>query len=342
MAQDRSVVAVFVDVRGFTRWSEANEVFINLDAFVTGFLGILKKRFPAPAHTIKPLGDGALIVGHLTGVESRREITALLAKLLVTIAKVETEFDRLCADFGKHVGHAAALKLGWGVVRGKVIEVGDDWAGHNLNKCSRLCGEARPFGLIIDRDDFPDLPREVVLVPQVRRLVGIGEVRVWVTNEIASQFTPRERLRETPEVHVAGTCITEDSRGQIKILLARRAPHRRLFPGLFEGCGGQLRYSEEFDEGVRRHFRQELELDVDVLTGLHTFYVIREANEPVIPGIRFLCKKVGDNEARSENHSELTWVTEEQFRNMSADVFVGNLKHELIELLLRYRDAASH
>jgi class 3 adenylate cyclase/ADP-ribose pyrophosphatase YjhB (NUDIX family) len=339
MTTDMTALVVFTDVRGFTKWSEATEVFANLDRFVTGFLGILRGRFPEPRYELKPLGDGALIVSELPGDLKPREVTKLLSDVWSTIDKIEKDFGKHCQDFSKQVGHAADLRLGWGVVRGKVIRVGDDWAGHNLNKCSRLCSQARPFGLVIDRDDFPELPKSVHgLTSQRLRLEGIGEVSVWVTNEIASKFLPRELIRETPEVHVAGTCITEVDKGGVKLLVARRSLERRLYPGKLEGCGGQLRYSETFSEGLRRHFSQEMNLQVDVLERFHVFYEIREPNEPVIPGIRFLCERVGSKEPWSSNHSELKWITEEEFRGTPAEEFVGDLKQEVLQLLGRYRE----
>ncbi|WP_204072742.1 NUDIX domain-containing protein [Planotetraspora phitsanulokensis] len=341
MAEDASAVVIFVDVRGFTKWAEANEVFINLDNFIGGFLGILRRRFAEESYHLKPLGDGALLLRELPVAQSNREMTALLARILLTIARVEKEFNRHCTDFANRVGHSSELRLGWGIVRGKVLRVGDDWAGHNLNKCSRLCGEARPFGIVIDRDDFPELPRDARgLVEQVRKLRGIGDTPVWVTAEIASQFVPRERLRETPEVHIAGTCFTEDKDQKIRLLLARRSLDRELFPGKLEGCGGQLRYSETFADGLKRHFRSEMNIDVEVLEDLHCLYEIREPGSPIIPGIRFLCKKVGDNSPYSSNHSSLIWVQESEFRTMPSQSFVGNLKQELIDLLDRYRRSA--
>jgi len=177
------------------------------------------------------------------------------------------------------------------------------------------------------------------LVPQVRRLRGIGEVRVWVSSEIATQFIPREQLRESPEVHIAGTCFEEEGPGKLRFLFARRSRDRRLFPGKLEGCGGQLRYSETFVDGVRRHFTQELGLDVEVLADFHRFYVIRESNEPVIPGIRFLCRRVGTNEPSSNNHSELIWLTEKEFHNTPSHDFVDNMKYEVIELVSAYKES---
>src|SRR6266540_4214771 len=343
MTRDMTALVIFTDVRGFTKWAEANEVFANLDHFVTGFLRILRQRFPEPRYELKPLGDGALLVSELSEQLKLREVTSLLSDVLMTIGRVEKDFNKHCEAFYKQVGHSANLRLGWGVVRGKVIRVHDDWAGHNLNKSSRLCGQARPFGIVIDRDDFPELPKSARgLTSRLLRLQGIGEVSVWVTNEIASQFLPRELLRETPEVHVAGTCIDEDKQGVIKMLVARRSLGRRLYPGKFEGCGGQLRYSETFAEGLRRHFSQEFNLDVEVLEPFHAFYAIREPNEPVIPGIRFLCRRVGSNDPSSTNHSELKWVTEEEFRNMPSADFVGNLKHEIVQLVAAYRESGQN
>ncbi|WP_125804049.1 NUDIX domain-containing protein [Actinoplanes sp. ATCC 53533] len=340
MAEDKNVLAIFVDVRGFTKWAEANEVFINLGAFIEGFLQILHTRFPSPKYQIKPLGDGAMLVSEIKEGASPDAITRLLSQLLTTVKRVEADFKGHCRSFAGRVGHTADLTLGWGIVRGKVIKVGDDWAGHNLNKCSRLCGEARPFGIVIDRDDFPQLPRTATgLAPQIRKLRGVGDVPVWVSVEIASQFITRERLRETPEVHVAGTCFYEERPGELMLLFARRSLSRRLFPGKLEGCGGQLANSETFAEGIRRHFRQEFGLDVDVLADIHNFYEIREPNEPVIPGIRFLCRRVGNNQPWSANHSEVQWISEAEFRNMPSDDFTGDLKHSLISLLDKYKAA---
>lgn len=125
----------------------------------------------------------------------------------------------------------------------------------------------------------------------------------------------------------------------MRLLVARRTLERRLYPGKLEGCGGQLRYSGTFAEGVHRHFWQEMNLDVEVLEQFHVFYAIREPNEPVIPGIRFLCRRVGSGEPKSTNHSELKWLTESEFRRMPASEFVGNLKREVIQLLESYKKA---
>jgi hypothetical protein len=126
-----------------------------------------------------------------------------------------------------------------------------------------------------------------------------------------AQFVTRERLRETPEVHVAGLCIDPTSRKGLFLLLAKRAERRKLYGGLIEGCGGQLARSESFPEGVVRHFRMEMGIEVRVFEEVHCFYEIREPDEPLIPGIRFLCERVGDREPHSANHEWVRWVCRE-------------------------------
>ncbi len=84
MTRDMTALVVFTDVRGFTKWAEANEVFANLDHFVTGFLQILRQRFPQPRYELKPLGDGALVVSELPEQLKVREVTSLLSDVLTT------------------------------------------------------------------------------------------------------------------------------------------------------------------------------------------------------------------------------------------------------------------
>ena len=222
----------------------------------------------------------------------------------------------------------------------KLTSPAPDYVGPNVNKSARLCSIARPLGVVIDRDDFPAVPQVegYKFFEQKRRLTGIEEpVDVWVTEEIAAEFLTREKVRQTPEVHVAGQCLDTSNRNRLKILIAKRSPVRRLYPNLYEGCGGQLAASETFVQGVVRHFRLEMQIDVRVLEPFHRFYEIILPDEPLIPGIRFLCERLGDQEPRSFNHTELRWVTEKDFRAMPADQFVPGLKDQVLSLLEEFR-----
>lgn len=152
-----------------------------------------------------------------------------------------------------------------------------------------------------------------------------------ITNKIAETFHTRETLRETPEVHIAGFCYKQED-GKIKILLAHRNKDRKLYPCKIEGCGGQLRYSETFEQGVVRHFRQEMNITVNVHSDIYSLYSIQLPQQPVIPGVVFLCKYV-EGSPSSKNHSKLEWVSIDEIMTMDAELFIPNIQGEIWELL---------
>lgn len=339
---EATALVVFVDIRGFSGWSDSVEVFPHLDEFVDGFMKIVRNAFGKDVF-MKNLGDGAMIVRELAPAEN--DPARLVDATLQIVSRVAEQFAEFCKTFEKKIGHTASrLQLGWGVVRGTVRKLGSskksiDYVGTNVNKCARLCDAARPFGIVLDYEDFEDLPAGARpnYHRQIRKLSGVGEVPVWVTAEIVSQFVAREKLKQTPEVHVAGFCIDDSNKKGVKILVARRNPGRSVLGGKLEGCGGQLAAGESFVQGVRRHFSGEMGIQVEPHQDLHLFYEIREPNHPYIPGIRFLCTRVDDREPESVNHSEIRWVSEKEFRSIDAAEFVGNLKEEGLELLERWR-----
>lgn len=327
---------LFVDIRGFTKWSSGIEAYEHLDEFIHGFYDIINENFPSAY--IKKLGDGVMIVKEIDYNVDKKLIANILKDNIDSIKKIDDMFDDLCRNFELLHGYATKLHLGWGITRGAAKKINGDYVGENINKCKRLCDEARPFGVIIERDDFQDLPKRSSynFVPQYRKLNGISEdVNVWVTEEIATQFIPREKLREKPEVHVAGTCIKIKD-NEIMILIAKRNTEREIYPDLYEGCGGQLRYSESFVEGVKRHFKLEMHIDVEVLEDIHIFYEIIKPNLHKIPGINFLCI-FKDGKEWSLNHSEVKWVDDSQFKSIHPRAFIPGLKEEMVKLIDAYK-----
>jgi 8-oxo-dGTP pyrophosphatase MutT (NUDIX family) len=175
-------------------------------------------------------------------------------------------------------------------------------------------------------------------VAQTRKLQKPGQdVEVWASREINEDFQAREILREKPEVHVAGVCINANSAG-IQVLLAKRSQSRDLFPLKWESCGGQLRSSELFQEGVERHFRTEMKISVDVLPGIHPeLYKIERANMPKIPGLRFLCL-YRDGTPASPNHQDIRWVPFSDMLNMDSDDFPPGFQDQAEQLIERYQN----
>ena len=149
-------------------------------------------------------------------------------------------------------------------------------------------------------------------------------------------FTPREVKRQKVEVHIAGTGFRIDNDHTVSLLFARRSLERELFPGKLEGCGGQLLEDETFAQGVTRHFKQELNIDVQPLEDIHNFYAIKYGSY-IIPGIHFLCKVIHMSQPTLIRHSEILWMKEAEFRNRPADDFTGTLQQDVIHLLDQLR-----
>lgn len=337
-------VVVFVDMRGFTDWSSSHAASAHLQKFVEDFRSLLECAFPPDLWFFKGLGDGAMLVRE---VPEDQDPSSLLDGVVRAIDDCDARFKSYCEAFGRRIGLQTRLVLGWGVVRGWVHRLGKrparyakDYLGAHVNEASRLCEMARPFGIVIDRADFPD-PSPALktrLYEQTRRAKGIAQpLPIWVTERIYSQFTPREELIETPEVHVAGVCIRGDGSG-IEVLAARRSKERKLYKGLFEGCGGQLRRSEALVEGVRRHFLTELGLQVEVFEKIHCFYEIQTAEEPLIPGIRFLCRLASPAPplVESPRHEEVRWYSLEEYEAIPDTQFISGLKAQSLGLVQRY------
>ncbi len=339
-ATKTDALIIFVDIRGFTNWSTANEVFEYSPELVNSFYDSIQKKENFQHYRFKGQGDGALLVNEIS-FTTENAVKKELQKLLKKIWRINNEFQSLCQQFAVAHGHATPLKLGWGITRGPVNRNCReseplDYVGSNVNKGSRLCDIARPYGVVLDKEDFPDLPDAVrdKFFPQVRKIESIGDnIEVWVTKEIQTSFYRRELLRETPEVHVSGLCLKDDQDG-LKLFLAKRSTDRELFPELYEGCGGQLSANESFAQGIIRHYREEMGITVEVCENIYKPYEIKEPNKPLIPGIKYLCKHV-EGEPRSLNHSELKWVSLEEFEKIPSSRFVPGQKEyfqEFIEL----------
>ena len=329
-----NALIIFVDVRGFTTWAEKVEVFPFIDEFGQSFQNILKEEFPDFFQ--KNLGDGALLIKELIEKTNPKLLKTTIENTIKSINKVESKFKKLCESTSQSNGCKVNLNLGWGITKGAIKKYDLDYIGSDINKSARLCGIARPYGIVIDKDDFPILPKTFVnFYYQTRKLKGIiDDVDVWVTKEIANRFLTRENIKQTPEVHVAGTCFKSEN-GTLKVLLAKRNISRKLYPNLYEGCGGQLAHNENFVTGVARHYKLEFGLEIEVYEHIHKFYYIQQPNEPIIPGIRFLCKYIEGNPL-SENHTELKWMSREEINRIPKEKFIPGLKEDFLECFELY------
>ena len=325
---DVNALIIFVDARGFTAWSEKVDNFKFIDAFSKRWYELLKSVFNGGC-SVKYLGDGAMIVQEIEEETTEEILKGLLSGTIKKIEEIDTSFLALCKEFSVKKGSEIPLTLGWGITKGTVKKVDGEYIGAEVNKSARYCSIARPYGIVIDAVDFQSLPEDLPLKfhRQERILSGIDRVLgVWVSKEIHTQFLTREHLKESPEVHVAGLCFRKE-KDDLFVLLGKRSKERKLFPGLFEGCGGQLARNELFVEGVERHYRLEFGLEVSVVEDVHDFYYIQQSNEPLIQGVRFLCEYIS-GEPKSLNHEPPTpkWYSKDEFNKISEKEFIPGLK----------------
>lgn len=141
------VVAVFLDVRGFSAWmTDSSKSAVYLKSIYTKILD----DYFAEADFFKPTGDGLLVV--LDHDEASLEST-VQAAVSRGISLVE-DFVTL-TDGDRMVNFDVPTKLGVGVARGSATRLISgretlDYSGEPLNLAARLMDLARPSGVVFD------------------------------------------------------------------------------------------------------------------------------------------------------------------------------------------------
>lgn len=157
-------IIMFLDIRGFTQWSERTEASYVIQEFMSDFYNIFsslpgldkKKTF------VKPNGDGVVIIHLLKS--SRERFDNLNTILHETIPHINDRFKDVQLKYLSDLGYSINLKLGYGISAGYVFQIElhegrnkkTDFLSSDINKAARLCNEARPEGIIISRDAFYD------------------------------------------------------------------------------------------------------------------------------------------------------------------------------------------
>ena len=196
------VIAVFLDIRGFTSFAGANESTDAAAFLRTMYLRILREYFSDDVLFFKPTGDGLMIiVGHPDDADAFR---FRINDVLRTAVRLVDEFDQI-ADEDVMVNFEVPTSLGIGVARGSVTVLRSgtttlDYTGRCLNLAARLMDLARPAGVVFC-DKFGSTLLDDKLTelfePQKAYIKGIAEARpldVYVTRQWttvpASAVTP--------------------------------------------------------------------------------------------------------------------------------------------------------
>jgi class 3 adenylate cyclase len=157
----QSVFAVFVDVRGFSAFSQKVESPDTAEYIKLIFRRIIGEFFPQ-AKYFKPTGDGLLLVIPFTSKTLQKESRVVVDGAL----NLHTQFPTLCAD-NPIINFSVPDKVGIGIARGTACKMHVkntilDYSGRLLNLAARLMDVARPSGVVIDGDFKIELLEEEV------------------------------------------------------------------------------------------------------------------------------------------------------------------------------------
>jgi len=155
-----NIIAVFIDVRGFSSFSKTHDSAAVAIFVKHIYLEIIDKYFPA-ATFYKPTGDGLLVV-----IACTSNVKEVVVKTIETCQKIVDEFKNFCEDEQLLVTSSVPDKVGIGVARGTAhkIQSGNeivDYSGATLNLAARLMDVARPTGVVLDSSvitKIKDLP----------------------------------------------------------------------------------------------------------------------------------------------------------------------------------------
>ena len=133
------------------------------------------------------------------------------------------------------------------------------------------------------------------------------------------------------EIHVAVVCVAWTEQGAARVLALRRAPSRQLFPGYWEGVGGQVLGGESLEDAVTRHLREEAGLRAAV-RGPFATYVIEpngSGRGDRIPGIRFVAEvPLVTPQLDPRQHVEARWLAVD---DLAAVDWIPGLLPQVIE-----------
>ena len=130
METDVYAIVIFVDIRGFTKWSDSVVGNENCSDLVEKFYETIQANFDQlkssketnekiTRFNLKQNGDGAMIILETSSQDSGELIDCIIA----TISNVNKEFDNICLLLQKITGQETSLKLGWGLTRGKIKKI---------------------------------------------------------------------------------------------------------------------------------------------------------------------------------------------------------------------------
>lgn len=203
-AETCQIVATFLDIRGFSKFSATGESFDSA-LYLRSVYGIVLATHFADASFFKPTGDGLLIVHELP--TKAQEVPVIVSSILGRLIGLVNSFGEITAN-DLMINFDVPQELGVGVARGSATRlVSDgfvlDYTGRCLNLAARLMDKARPSGVVfsdrhatqlIDTDLADSFSKDRVCIR------GISEqtpIEILLTDGVRISPADREPLPES-------------------------------------------------------------------------------------------------------------------------------------------------
>jgi class 3 adenylate cyclase len=155
------VIAIIVDIRGFSSFCRDKESFDVANYIKTVYANIIDNFFPETSY-LKPTGDGLLIILKCPTKGIQEFIVAQVKKCLTLVQ----EFSHIGKD-NVLINFETPNKIGIGIARGSACKISSnskviDYSGRLLNLAARLMDFARPSGIVMHESvGFKLLPPEL-------------------------------------------------------------------------------------------------------------------------------------------------------------------------------------
>jgi class 3 adenylate cyclase len=150
-AEGRSefVIAVFADIRGFSKFSKIHEspdIAMLIKRF---YLQLIDEYFDS-ATFFKPTGDGLMIIY----TYNERTLDSVAAEVLNATVRCMEDFPAMLSG-DPMINFETPENLGFGIARGTACRLHSgrmtiDYSGHLINLSARLMELAQPSGIVID------------------------------------------------------------------------------------------------------------------------------------------------------------------------------------------------
>ncbi len=96
-----------------------------------------------------------------------------------------------------------------------------------------------------------------------------------------------------------------------KVLVVQKSKNEDFLPGKFEMPGGKVDFGEQPDEALVREFKEEVSLDIEVITPIHTFAYLSDNEMRHTVEIVYICKMKNDAQeiTLGKDHDSHRWIS---------------------------------